>query len=128
MGIIVSPVSGLPAAQAIRQELRRRRARPEVILHVDIASFGDFNARHGFAAGDVILRLLGRIAVRLIEEGERRDGFVGHLGGDDFVLIVPAWAEAQVAAELAARFADEVRRLFGEPLCLTIERLTRHGL
>src|SRR5258706_107089 len=66
---------------------------PFAMLQADIDNFKAFNAHYGCPRGDLAIQALARI---LVEEGLRHEGstFVGHIGGDDFVLLTePLLAE-----------------------------------
>jgi diguanylate cyclase (GGDEF)-like protein len=105
-----SPLTGLPGNVRIEDEIEARIAAGEsfALLYVDLDHFKAFSDRYGFVRGDEALRETGAI-VR--EAGRRVAGaaaFVGHIGGDDFVVLIdPAETEA-VAAEIFARFAEIV--------------------
>ena len=92
----VHPATRLPSGEEVRRQTEKRleRAEPFSVGYADLDHFKEFNDAFGYAEGDrVIVRLAGilRSTVRRIAPG----GFVGHIGGDDFVFLVPAgWAVA----------------------------------
>jgi GGDEF domain-containing protein len=93
-----SPLTGLPGNAAIRAEVERRCAagRPFALLYIDLDAFKPYNDRYGFLRGDDVLRMLASV---LVTEARRHpDAFVGHVGGDDFVVLL-----TPESAELAAR-------------------------
>lgn len=67
--------------------------------------FKEFNDRYGYAFGDGVIRLLSRI-LRDMVRGLAPGGFVGHIGGDDFIMNLPL--------EHLERTCDEIVRLFDE--------------
>jgi diguanylate cyclase (GGDEF)-like protein len=93
----VNPLSGLPGNPTITEEIEARLARHEefALLYVDIDRFKEFNDHYGFARGDRVITLLAEILVQ-VAAGEQR--FVGHIGGDDFVVLAQS-DEAEALAE-----------------------------
>lgn len=94
LALAASPLTGLPGSPAIQEEVERRLAleRPFALFHVDLDRFKAFNDAFGFARGDELLREVGLLLRQCAGAG-----FAGHVGGDDFVLVVDA-AEALAAA------------------------------
>jgi diguanylate cyclase (GGDEF)-like protein len=106
-------LTGLPGNVLIETELTRRIQAGEkfAFLHLDLDAFKAFNDYYGYLRGDALIRF----TAALLQEQVRRHGgdgdFVGHIGGDDFVIItVPARAEAighGVRCEFDARVAEQ---------------------
>jgi diguanylate cyclase (GGDEF)-like protein len=101
----VNPLSGLPGNTTITEEIESRLARGEyfALLYVDIDGFKEFNDHYGFTRGDGVITML---AALLSEAAHAGDRFVGHVGGDDFVVMTGA-ADAEVLAECIAKRFDE---------------------
>jgi diguanylate cyclase (GGDEF)-like protein len=100
----VSPLTGLPGNIAIEDEIRRRFTAGEdiAVCYADLDNFKAYNDRYGFLRGD---RAIAYTAEVLCEVGDETDGvFVGHVGGDDFVLVVPAGAAETVCREAIELF------------------------
>jgi diguanylate cyclase (GGDEF)-like protein len=83
----VSPLSGLPGNQRILREVadRLRTGRPFAVCYCDIDGFKAVNDAYGFARGDEFIITLGRKLLRAV--ADRPTAFLGHVGGDDFVVI-----------------------------------------
>ena len=83
----VSPLTGLPGNQRILREVgdRLRSGRPFAVCYCDIDGFKAVNDAYGFARGDEFIITLGRKL--LIAISESPGAFLGHIGGDDFVVI-----------------------------------------
>jgi PleD family two-component response regulator len=89
-----NPLTGLPGNPAIEREFmsRVRSGEPFAVLFADLNNFKAFNDRFGFNRGDAVLR---RAAKTLLAAAGPAD-FVGHIGGDDFILVTtPDRAEEQ---------------------------------
>jgi PleD family two-component response regulator len=107
----VNPLSGLPGNPTITEEIEARLARGEhfALLYVDIDRFKEFNDHYGFTRGDCVITMLADVLVQTAGADQR---FVGHIGGDDFVLLARA-DEAENHAEKITRCFDErIRGLY----------------
>jgi diguanylate cyclase (GGDEF)-like protein len=84
-----NPLTGLPGNTAIERELKVRihRKEPYAFLYIDIDNFKAFNDYFGYQKGDEIISYLAGILTKAVEKLGTKDDFVGHIGGDDFVLI-----------------------------------------
>jgi diguanylate cyclase (GGDEF)-like protein len=93
----------LPSGSAIVAELERRRAAGSqvAVACLDLNGFECFNTRYGYGRGDTVLEWFADLLVT--EADRRRDGFVGRLGSDDFIVIsTPDDAKPLAEAILAA--------------------------
>ncbi|SDN86932.1 diguanylate cyclase (GGDEF) domain-containing protein [Halomonas shengliensis] len=81
-----NPLSGLPGNQAVQQVLAECLAdqRPFCAIYCDLDNFKAYNDAYGYAAGDQMILALARLLSEQAGEGD----FVGHLGGDDFMLVL----------------------------------------
>ena len=108
-----NPLTGLPGNLSINEETSRRLASgaPFALLQVDIDYFKSYNDHYGYARGDDAIQALARILVEAA--GRHGEGnFVGHIGGDDFVLLTgPDEAEA-IGQEIIAAFDAAVPGLY----------------
>lgn len=88
MHLDANPLTRLPGNLAIEKALltRLQRQRRFAFCHIDLDNFKAFGDHYGYARGSEVLKMVGQILERL-SAGAQRDLFVGHIGGDDFVLI-----------------------------------------
>ena len=108
----LNPLSGLPGNSEIGRELTKRLAGGgSACLYVDLDHFKEFNDHYGFARGDDLIVLLGRL---LLETAAtlREPTFVGHVGGDDFVALVPEGMAEDVARLIVRQFDDRVPSVY----------------
>ena len=84
----LSPLTGLPGNRAIAAELGRRIAAggPLAVAHVDIDDFKAINDAYGFLRGDGVITFCARCLRQAA--ADTPDTFVGHVGGDDFVVAL----------------------------------------
>jgi diguanylate cyclase (GGDEF)-like protein len=105
-----SPLTGLPGNIRIEDEIDARveQGQDFAILYADLDGFKAYNDHYGFLRGDQAIQE----TARLIEEATQRTGgdgaFVGHVGGDDFVIVVPPQQAAPVAEAIVASFDAKV--------------------
>ncbi|HEY0671062.1 MAG TPA: diguanylate cyclase [Longimicrobiales bacterium] len=88
--VSVHPTTRLPGTPQIERDITERIRREEVfaVCYADLDHFKEFNDRYGYNEGDGVIKLLSRI-LRDVVKGHCPDGFIGHIGGDDFIFNVP---------------------------------------
>lgn len=84
-----NPLTGMPGNNAIEEEINARLTgeKPFVLVYVDLDNFKSYNDRYGFESGDHLLLFTSKILSGVCRKCGSPEDFVGHLGGDDFVLI-----------------------------------------
>jgi diguanylate cyclase (GGDEF)-like protein len=99
-----SPLTGLPGNVAIERELRRRtnRGMDVGLAHIDIDNFKAFNDRYGFLRGDEMIRTLAAVMRDVVDASD--DAFLGHVGGDDFVLLARCDQVEEIGREIVSAF------------------------
>jgi diguanylate cyclase (GGDEF)-like protein len=109
----LSPLTGLPGNIRIQEEIERqvRDGRPFAVLYCDLDNFKTYNDQKGFVRGDRLIQATARIIQDAVVEFDSVDGFVGHVGGDDFVAVVSPEVAEDVADRICRRF-DEIRLEF----------------
>lgn len=101
-----NPLTRLPGNSTILHETTARieSGAPFALAYLDLDNFKSFNDRYGYARGDEVLVVTCRILTTVVSELAGTDGFVGHVGGDDFVFMSsPATIEA-ICQTLIKRF------------------------
>ena len=106
-----NPLTHLPGNPSIQARVEREinTKNPFAVLYCDLNNFKSFNDKYGFDAGDHVLRTTADI----ITQSARLDphSFVGHIGGDDFIVVC-AFEQAEPIAKEIARRIDEVAPTF----------------
>lgn len=99
-----NPLTGFPGNTAIERELKSRidSRKPFAFLYIDIDNFKGFNDCYGYQKGDEAISFLATILTQTVENLGSKKDFIGHVGGDDFVMIT-----SPSKAEFAARFITE---------------------
>jgi diguanylate cyclase (GGDEF)-like protein len=100
--VMVHPSTRLPGAAQIDVEIARRMATgsPFAACYADIDHFKEYNDRYSYHQGDSVIRILSRIIHDVVTGMCGNEGFVGHIGGDDFIFLIPLPAIHDVCAEI----------------------------
>lgn len=107
-----NPLTGLPGNLIIEENLQQciSSGKSYSIAYLDIDNFKAYNDVYGFENGDRVLKLLARVILRHIDQGE----FVGHIGGDDFVIIVKEHVEEDFFQHIVSDFEREVLSFYSQ--------------
>lgn len=84
-----SPLTRLPGNLAIEEVLKEKMSRGEkfALCYIDLDDFKAYNDKYGYARGSELIKMTGEVIYRAKDEKAYKWDFVGHIGGDDFVLI-----------------------------------------
>ncbi|MGZ5353514.1 MAG: GGDEF domain-containing response regulator [Actinomycetota bacterium] len=112
----LSPLTGLPGNIRIQEEIERmvREDRPFAVLYADLDNFKAYNDQKGFVRGDRLIQTTARIIQDAVVEFSGSEGFVGHVGGDDFVAVVPPEIAEDVAKRIVERFDGEIGNFYDQ--------------
>lgn len=105
-----NPLTTLPGNPTIEQVLQERLDRREsiAVLYVDLTNFKPFNDEYGWLQGDQVIKMLAQNIIDAVRLHGGSHGFIGHIGGDDFVIIsVPECAE-QIAQQVTSNFDSAI--------------------
>ena len=108
----MSPITELPGNKAIEQALSERieSGRKFALLYVDLDDFKAFNDYYGFTAGSDVIRMTGDVLARALQENSSGDDFLGHVGGDDFVVLTPVESAEAVSKDIIRLFDEGIRK------------------
>jgi diguanylate cyclase (GGDEF)-like protein len=109
-----SPLTGLPGNFEIESRLDGKLADgiDFALLHVDLDGFKAYNDHYGFVRGDRAIVLTARAIQLACEAVECDESFVGHIGGDDFVVVCDVDQAEEMARQIVARFDEQVEALY----------------
>ncbi len=100
-----NPLTGLPGNRAIEREIQLRIAsgREYAFMYIDIDRFKSFNDHYGYSMGDRAISFLAGVLVGCTQKYGTGGEFVGHVGGDDFVVA----CDTKIGQSLARRIIEE---------------------
>lgn len=105
----LSPLIGLPGGLQVELAIKQKlnNTEPWSILYLDLDNFKAFNDVYGFLTGNDLIRLVGRICQRIVREFGNADDFVGHIGGDDFVVVTTPDRANMLCRLISAAYKEE---------------------
>ena len=110
----ISALTGLPGNVQIHAELKKRISNKGEfsVLYLDLDNFKAYNDIYGFLKGDEIIEFTAQTALKCIHEVFPEGSFVGHIGGDDFIAIIPSIEVDEVCQSIVATFDKQVSKFF----------------
>lgn len=107
---LTDPRSGLPAGRLIEDQLRRIiRQKDWALLDARVNNFEPFKDVYGFVAGDDVLRFTSMLIGEVVDELGTTSDFIGHAGGDNFIVITTEEKAEAIKNRLKERFDNEVQ-------------------
>ena len=109
-----NPLTHLPGNPSIQARIEREIAtgKPFAVLYCDLNNFKSFNDKYGFEAGDRVLKATADTIVAAAKQDP--NSFVGHIGGDDFIVVSSFEKAEGIAKEIAAQI-DKIAPTFYSP-------------
>ncbi len=109
-----SPLTGLPGNHAIENELENRISASEsyALLYIDMDNFKAYNDYYGYSKGDTMLTLLADVLSDCAQKFGDKNTFVGHVGGDDFVIMATPDRAQEVAIKSIEQFDSRIEKLY----------------
>jgi len=107
-----NPLTRLPGNTSIQMAIEAALGTPSAVCYIDINHFKPYNDAYGFSHGDEVIRMTARIMFNTVREAG--GGFCGHIGGDDFVCIVPLDRVESVCQTIISHFDLIILDLFDD--------------
>ncbi len=116
MYLDASPLTRLPGGNAIENVLKKRlgSGQPIAFCVLDLDNFKPFSDRYGYAHGSEVIKETARIIEQSVRMKGTPDDFVGHIGGDDFVVITTPATMRDVSNEIIDRFDQCIPAFYDE--------------
>lgn len=101
-----SPLTRLPGNIAIEQVLEEKLAelKPFAVCYADLDNFKAYNDRYGYIQGSELIKKTGEIIYEVVNDCDDQNAFVGHVGGDDFVMVVDPDRAVEICAAVIEKF------------------------
>jgi len=107
---LTDPRSGLPAGRLIEEQLRKIiREKDWALMDIRINYFDSFRDVYGFVAGDDVLRFTAMLIGEVVDDLGTSSDFIGHAGGDNFIIVTTQNAAPSIKQNLKERFVAEVQ-------------------
>jgi len=111
-----SPLTGLPGNIAIEMEIQKRllEKKPFSLCHVDLDNFKPFADKYGYAWGSEVIKEVAHILTENVHTSNLDGDFVGHVGGDDFIVVTGSERAEQVCKKIVEEFDRRSMRFYSE--------------
>lgn len=108
-----NPLTALPGNIPITVHLNRLLSgnKPFIVCYADLNHFKPFNDQYGYWRGDEVIRL---VASLLVKHSDPQVDFVGHVGGDDFIVVFQSDCWRERCAQIISEFNHQVRQHFSK--------------
>jgi diguanylate cyclase (GGDEF)-like protein len=127
-----NPLTKLPGNIALTEALERCLSRDRLfaVLYLDLSNFKAFNDNYSYLRGDKVLRTTAEIILKVVKEKGNTDDFIGHIGGDDFIVITSPDKVDGLCRGMIKDFDQEIPNLYDEKdrkkgYIITKDRLNR---
>ncbi|MEW6096870.1 MAG: response regulator [bacterium] len=114
--IEANPLTGLPGNISIMDKIEERMKNNKHFstLYLDLDNFKAFNDRYGYELGDEVIKLTGHTIVQAVEDIGNQDDFIGHIGGDDFIVLTTPDRVDSICQQIIAKFDASVPGFYNE--------------
>lgn len=114
MYLDASPLTRLPGGIAIENVLKKRidSGQPVAFCVLDLDNFKAFSDRYGYAKGSEVIKETARIIESSVKSKGTADDFVGHVGGDDFVVITLPEHMRQISEAIISQFDRRIPEFY----------------
>ena len=111
-----NPLTRLPGNLAIDRELELRIAqqRPFAHLYIDLDNFKAYGDHYGYKVGSDAINLVGNLIQKAVEQLGGEDDLVGHIGGDDYVVLTDPQRAEELAKAIISSFDQRVPELYNQ--------------
>jgi len=109
-----NPLTGFPGNVSIENEANRRIFRKDVFafMYLDLDNFKPYNDTYGYKRGDDVIKLMAKIIADAVKSLGNPDDFIGHIGGDDFIVMTTPDKSDAIAEEIIRQFDEKSMDLY----------------
>ncbi|MEK6681764.1 MAG: response regulator [Nitrospirota bacterium] len=102
-----SPTTRLPGNIAIEREINAKikEKAPFSVCYIDLDNFKAYNDNYGFLKGDAVIKQTAKIITDVVREYGNDSDFVGHIGGDDFIIITTNYKDDIICSGIIDAFS-----------------------
>jgi diguanylate cyclase (GGDEF)-like protein len=112
--LATNPLTMLPGGLAIDDTIdtRLEAGRSTAVCVIDIDNFKGFNDRYGYAEGNEVIQATAAIITSAVKENGAADDFIGHDGGDDFIVVTEPERYEEICKTVVKRFDEQIPLLY----------------
>lgn len=105
-----NPLTFLSGNTVIKAEAEKRISNnlPFAMIYIDLTNFKSFNDKYGFQRGDEVIKSTANILIRSVRECGQKGDFIGHIGGDDFIVLTTPEIYEKVAQRIIDLFDGSI--------------------
>ena len=113
---MANPLTGLRGNLDIKFEIKRRikKGEPYAVMYIDLDNFKGYNDYYGFARGDKVLTMTAEILSESINLVGNQNDFLGHIGGDDFIIVTTPDKVEDICQYIIKNFDERIKNLYDE--------------
>ncbi|MDP8252887.1 MAG: response regulator [Candidatus Kaelpia aquatica] len=110
MDLDANPLTRLPGNVTILNEIENRLKSENkfAVCYVDLDKFKSYNDKYGFEKGDRIIQETARVLIETVDQVGQKNDFIGHVGGDDFVIITDAERAEEISKSVIKKFDSKI--------------------
>ena len=114
--INANPLTLLCGNIVIKSETEKRMAlgMPFAMLYIDLNNFKSFNDRYGFQRGDEVIKNSANILIRCVKDFGKKGDFIGHIGGDDFIVLTTPEHYQPISENIIKQFDDTITGFYDQ--------------
>lgn len=112
----LNPLTNLPGNRFIKREIADRINSNNnfSFLYIDLDNFKVYNDCYGYQKGDEIIKFTANLLKETINQLGNEDDFVGHIGGDDFVIITKSERDQIISQKIIEKFNSNINQFFNQ--------------
>jgi GGDEF domain-containing protein len=114
LNLDANPLTRLPGGVAIEEKLKARlkEGGPLAFCLADLRYFKAFNDRYGYARGNEVILATAEILRQAVREQGGEEDFIGHIGGDDFILITLPGRYERICGAVVSAFDQRILHFY----------------
>jgi len=114
MSLDASPLTRLPGNIAIERVLTKKLQSGETfaVCYADLDNFKAYSDRYGYIRGSDLIKMTGEVIYQAVQQNADENAFVGHIGGDDFVMIISSADVEKVCEAVIRSFTEKVPEFY----------------
>ena len=111
-----NPLTKLPGNIVIQEEVESRikNKKKFVLVYCDLDNFKAFNDKYGVHFGDKAIMLTADVIKKAVLKDGKKDDFVGHEGGDDFLILTAPECADKIASYIITEFDKKIRSIYSQ--------------